>query len=228
MMTSKEIKFSLMILRLGQHQQWNLGLTAAICADESEASQPSSCSWGIVSIRVWHGHSRRNDQVWLIVFNVMASRIYWSICQRYLKKKSNVTCFTWYSYSWSTYWAVRNALSNTSSFLSTILEAPVTDQEFSDQLLNLEQKITFLKEQSFRGEWAKMLNENTINNTIRIVFNNNFFAEARSCNDVRDVVEKLKIKSIAKIREYMLERINQFKKPMANYHIPQNAMVKFK
>ncbi len=52
--------------------------------------------------------------------------------------------------------------------------------------------------------------------------------ESRSCYDVRDVVEKLKIKAIAKIREYLLEKINQFKKPMTNYHIPQNAMVKHK
>ncbi len=78
----------------------------------------------------------------------------------------------------------------------------MTDQEFADQLLNLEQKITFLKEQSFR--------------------------EARSCNDVRDVIEKLKIKAIAKIREFLLEKINSFKRPMANYYMPQNAMLKFK
>ena len=87
-------------------------------------------------------------------------------------------------------------------FFSTILENPVTDPEFLDQLLNLEQKITFLKEQSFR--------------------------EARSCNDVRDVVDKLKIKAISKIREFHLEKINQFKKPMANYHIPQNTMLQFR
>ena len=78
----------------------------------------------------------------------------------------------------------------------------MTDPEFLDQLLNLEQKITFLKEQSFR--------------------------EARSCNDVRDVVDKLKIKAISKIREFHLEKINQFKKPMANYHIPQNTMLQFR
>ncbi len=78
----------------------------------------------------------------------------------------------------------------------------MTEPSFSEELMNLEQKITFLKEQSFR--------------------------EARSCNDVRDVVEKLKIKAVAKIREYLLERINLFKKPMTNYYIPQNAMVKHK
>ena len=97
------------------------------------------------------------------------------------------------------YFAFSNKLEH---FFSTILENPVTDPEFLDQLLNLEQKITFLKEQSFR--------------------------EARSCNDVRDVVDKLKIKAISKIREFHLEKINQFKKPMANYHIPQNTMLQFR
>ena len=45
---------------------------------------------------------------------------------------------------------------------------------------------------------------------------------------MRDVIEKLKIKSVAKIREFLLEKINLFKKPMANYHIPQNTMLKFR
>ena len=42
------------------------------------------------------------------------------------------------------------------------------------------------------------------------------------------MVEKLKLKAIAKIREFLLEKINQFKKPMTNYQVPQNTMVKFK
>lgn len=41
-------------------------------------------------------------------------------------------------------------------------------------------------------------------------------------------MEKLKIKAVSKIRDYLLEKINQFKKPLANYQIQQNAMVKFK
>lgn len=38
------------------------------------------------------------------------------------------------------------------AMINVILESPVTEPEFAEQLLNLEQKITFLKEQSFRGE----------------------------------------------------------------------------
>jgi hypothetical protein len=33
---------------------------------------------------------------------------------------------------------------------------------------------------------------------------------------------------VAKVREFLLERINSFKKPLANYHIPQNTLLKFK
>ncbi len=55
-----------------------------------------------------------------------------------------------------------------------------------------------------------------------------FPADARSCNDVRDVVDKLKIRAVTKIREFLLEKVNSFKKPMTNYHIPQNTILKFK
>ena len=53
-------------------------------------------------------------------------------------------------------------------------------------------------------------------------------SDARSCNDVGDVVDKLKIRSVSKIREFLLDKINLFKKPMTNYHIPQNTIIKFK
>ena len=90
----------------------------------------------------------------------------------------------------------------TEQLISTIMETPVSEQLFLEQLQVLDHKIEFLKEQSFR--------------------------EARAAQDVKDVLEKLKIKSVAKIREYFLLKINQFKKPLANYQIPQNAMLRFK
>ena len=40
------------------------------------------------------------------------------------------------------------------------------------------------------------------------------------------MLEKLKLKAAAKIREFLLAKINAFKKPMANYQMPQNAMLK--
>lgn len=154
-------------------------------------------------------------------------------------------------------------------FYSHILDTPVTDRGFLEQLHELNHKINFVKEQSFR--------------------------DAKSCLDVRDILEKLKIKvgtfnhqyyvcrilimwpfyvkkwswtwvcficsyvnegnfvctlclfryicvlkllwwwckccqfqAIAKIREFLLQKINVFKKPMANYQIPQDTMLKFR
>lgn len=84
----------------------------------------------------------------------------------------------------------------------TIMETPVSENLYLEHLQNLEHKINFLKEQSFR--------------------------DARACNDVKDVVEKLKIKAVGKIRQFLLEKINSFKKPMTNYHIQQNTILKFR
>ena len=86
--------------------------------------------------------------------------------------------------------------------LGFFIKAPVTENLFYEQLHILNHKIAFLNEQSFR--------------------------DAKSCSDVKEVIEKLKIKSVAKIREFFMLKINQFKKPLTNYHIPQNAILKFK
>ncbi|XP_023936642.2 vacuolar protein sorting-associated protein 52 homolog [Bicyclus anynana] len=83
-----------------------------------------------------------------------------------------------------------------------INNVPVIDKEFMVQLAILNQKLNFVKEQDFK--------------------------ETKACHDVKDVLEKLKIKSVSKIRTYILEQIYKFRKPMANYQIPQNAMLKYK
>ncbi|XP_045783042.1 vacuolar protein sorting-associated protein 52 homolog [Maniola jurtina] len=83
-----------------------------------------------------------------------------------------------------------------------INNVPVVDKEFMVQLAILNQKLNFVKEQDFK--------------------------ETKACHDVKDVLEKLKIKAVSKIRTYILEQIYKFRKPMANYQIPQNAMLKYK
>lgn len=83
-----------------------------------------------------------------------------------------------------------------------INNVPITAKEFMVQLAILNQKLNFVKEQDFK--------------------------ETKACNDVKDVLEKLKIKAVSKIRAYILEQIYKFRKPMANYQIPQNAMLKYK
>lgn len=88
------------------------------------------------------------------------------------------------------------------AMITNILETPVTEKEFLEQLYVLDHKISFVKEQSFK--------------------------DSRSCQDVGDILEKLKFKAISKIREYLLQRVYSFRKPTTNYQIPQNAMLKHK
>ncbi|XP_057322457.1 vacuolar protein sorting-associated protein 52 homolog [Microplitis mediator] len=83
-----------------------------------------------------------------------------------------------------------------------IMECPVTEKDFLSHLQNLNHKINFIKEQSFK--------------------------DAKSCLDVKDIVEKLKVKAISKIRTYLLEQVYKFRKPMTNYQVPQNNMLKYK
>ncbi|KYO32872.1 vacuolar sorting-associated protein 52-like protein isoform A [Alligator mississippiensis] len=88
------------------------------------------------------------------------------------------------------------------NMISTILEAPVTEQEFLEQLHELNNKINYVKEQAFR--------------------------ETMACADVQHVLEKLKVKAVTKIREFILQKIYSFRKPMTNYQIPQNALLKYR
>lgn len=83
-----------------------------------------------------------------------------------------------------------------------ILNTPVTEETFMQQLKALNEKSKFIKEQNFR--------------------------DAHSCQDVQDIVDKLTVKAVSKIREYLLHKIYQFRKPLSNYQIPQNAMIKHK
>ncbi|KOC65838.1 Vacuolar protein sorting-associated protein 52 like protein [Habropoda laboriosa] len=88
------------------------------------------------------------------------------------------------------------------ALIAGIMDCPVTEKEFLTLLQTLNHKINFVKEQSFK--------------------------EVKSCLDVKDILEKLKIKALAKIRTYLLEQIYKFRKPMTNYQVPQNNMLKYK
>lgn len=82
------------------------------------------------------------------------------------------------------------------------MQAAVTEKDFGAHLNLLNHKLNLVKELQFK--------------------------EAKSSYDVKDVLEKLKIKAMSKIRQYLLEQIYKFRKPMTNYQIPQNAMLKNK
>ncbi|KAG7500856.1 hypothetical protein JOB18_031814 [Solea senegalensis] len=88
------------------------------------------------------------------------------------------------------------------AMISTILESPVMEQDFLEQLHELNNKINFAKELSFR--------------------------ETLACSDIQDIVDRLKIKAVSKIREFILQKIYSFRKPMTNYQIPQNTLLKYR
>uniref|UniRef100_A0A3P8WXB3 Vacuolar protein sorting-associated protein 52 homolog n=1 Tax=Cynoglossus semilaevis TaxID=244447 RepID=A0A3P8WXB3_CYNSE len=88
------------------------------------------------------------------------------------------------------------------AMISVVLESPVTEQEFVEQLHELNNKINFAKELSFR--------------------------ETLACSDIQDIVDRLKIKAVSKIREFILQKIYSFRKPMTNYQIPQNTLLKYR
>lgn len=89
-----------------------------------------------------------------------------------------------------------------STMIGVILDTPVVEQEFVEQLHELNNKINYVKEQSFR--------------------------ETLACQDVQDILDRLKIKAVSKIREFILQKIYSFRKPMTNYQIPQNALLKYR
>uniref|UniRef100_A0A4W3J8D7 Vacuolar protein sorting-associated protein 52 homolog n=1 Tax=Callorhinchus milii TaxID=7868 RepID=A0A4W3J8D7_CALMI len=89
-----------------------------------------------------------------------------------------------------------------SSMINIILESPVTEQEYLEQLHELNNKINYVKEQSFK--------------------------ETLACSDVQDILDRLKIKAVTKIREFILHKIYSFRKPMTNYQVPQNALLKYR
>lgn len=73
---------------------------------------------------------------------------------------------------------------------------------FLDNLLVLHQKIEFVEEQSSR--------------------------ESSPSQDMREILEKLRLQAINKIREYTLRHIQSCRRPMSNYHMEQNALLKNK
>lgn len=82
------------------------------------------------------------------------------------------------------------------------MDTAVTEKEFVTHLNELNHKLSLMKELNFK--------------------------ESKSSQDVSDVLQKLKIKAMSKLRVYLMEQIYKFRKPMTNYQIPQNAMLKFK
>lgn len=86
--------------------------------------------------------------------------------------------------------------------ITHIIDTPASEKPFLDQLRVLDQKVLFVDEQNFR--------------------------DAVSCKEVKEILKTLQEKAVAKIREYCLKKVQSFRKPMTNYQITQNALLKNK
>ena len=49
-----------------------------------------------------------------------------------------------------------------------------------------------------------------------------------ACNDVQEVLEKLRLKAVSKIREFILVKIYACRKPSSNYEVAQNTLLKYR
>ncbi|GAB6031475.1 Vacuolar protein sorting-associated protein 52 [Chamberlinius hualienensis] len=88
------------------------------------------------------------------------------------------------------------------TMINHIVFTPVTEDAFIKNLQLLDVKINFAKEQAFKDSLA--------------------------FQDISEVLEKLKFKAIMKIRDYLLQKIYQLRKPMTNYQLTQNSLLKHK
>jgi hypothetical protein len=80
------------------------------------------------------------------------------------------------------------------------LETPATEPIFVEQLRVLGQKALFVGS-------AK---------------------DTKAAMDVHDIIQKLTVRATGKVREYILSQIYKFRKPVTNYQIPQNGILKHK
>ena len=86
--------------------------------------------------------------------------------------------------------------------IEAICTAPLNGQAFMEQLYQLNRKIRFMREQTYHDTVA--------------------------CKDVAQVIDNLRLKASTRIRTFLFDKIYQFRKPLANYHIPQNTMLRFR
>ncbi|BHF68866.1 Vacuolar protein sorting-associated protein 52 [Sparganum proliferum] len=83
-----------------------------------------------------------------------------------------------------------------------ILLTPVTEQDFIENLHELDHKINLILSHSLPNY--------------------------PSCQDVGALLKKLKLKAVVKVREFLLEKVRYLRKPLANYQVPQNHLLKYR
>lgn len=86
------------------------------------------------------------------------------------------------------------------AMINTIMDGQVTERAFLEYLHELNHKISFLYEKSPH--------------------------EINCFNEVHDIIYRLKIMAISKIRDFIIQKVYQFRKPMANYQVTQDMLLK--
>ncbi|KHJ46213.1 Vps52 / Sac2 family protein [Trichuris suis] len=82
------------------------------------------------------------------------------------------------------------------------MDEPATESSFLEQLHELQHKIVYVRHQAFR--------------------------DAVACQEVENVLNNLKLKAVEKTREFLLRKIYQLRKPLANYEVTQNSLLKYR
>ncbi|VUZ56105.1 unnamed protein product, partial [Hymenolepis diminuta] len=88
------------------------------------------------------------------------------------------------------------------TLIQHILLTPVTEQDFIENLHELDHKLGILT------EYGAM--------------------DYPACQDVSSLLTKLKIKSITRIRDFLMDKIKALRKPMANYQVPQSQLLRYR
>ncbi|EUB61589.1 Vacuolar protein sorting-associated protein [Echinococcus granulosus] len=88
------------------------------------------------------------------------------------------------------------------ALIQHILLTPVTEQEFIENLHELDHKLKMIADQGV--------------------------SEYPACQDIGSLLKKLKTKAVTRIREFLLEKIKVLRKPMANYQVPQSQLLRFR
>ncbi|CDW52135.1 Vacuolar protein sorting-associated protein 52 ho molog [Trichuris trichiura] len=82
------------------------------------------------------------------------------------------------------------------------MDEAATESSFLEQLHELQHKIVYVRHQAFR--------------------------DAVACQEVENVLNNLKLKAVEKTREFLLRKIYQLRKPLANYEVTQNSLLKYR
>lgn len=85
-----------------------------------------------------------------------------------------------------------------------ICNTPVTDPVFAEQLSLLDSKLAVLRAYTGRGGGAPRV---------------------AACADVQPVLERLEARAVSRVRGFLMDKVYQLRRPLANFHVPQDLLL---